>query len=158
MAKNERGNTPLHLASFNVGRSTNDTKTIAIFLRYGSDLSAKNYSGHTPLHLATGHCRGKITKALLKSGADVMILSDNRDTVLNSAILGTANNAKVNCSTKKQAQIIKLLIDAGANVNFRNKNGQSPWDLAKEKNLQNTKGYTYLEKAYEFKCRLFFYT
>ena len=78
-----------------------------------------------------------------------MILSDNRDTVLHSAILGTANNTKVNCSAKKQAQIIKLLINAGANVNFRNKNGQSPWDLAKEKNLQNTKGYTYLEKAYE---------
>ena len=78
-----------------------------------------------------------------------MILSDNRDTVLHSAISGTANNTKVNCSTKKQAQIIKLLIDAGANVNFRNKNGQSPWDLAKEKNRQNTKGYTYLEKAYE---------
>ncbi|MDG1092263.1 MAG: ankyrin repeat domain-containing protein [Paracoccaceae bacterium] len=149
MAKNERGNTPLHLASFNVGRPKNDTKTIAILLRYGSDLSAKNYSGHTPLHLATGHCRVKMTKALLKSGADVMILSDNRDTVLHSAILATANNTKVNCSTKKQAQIIKLLIDAGANVNFRNKNGQSPWDLAKEKNLQNTRGYTYLEKAYE---------
>ena len=147
MAKNEKGNTPLHLASFNAGRPKNDTKTIAALLGSGSNLLGKNSSGYTPLHLSTRHCQLSATKALLKAGADPLIQSNNGDTALHILISETTNDLKVSCDPKKLTQIIKLLVDAGTNVNLANNNGNSPWTLVQGGNFKNIKAYSLLEKA-----------
>jgi len=47
----------------------------------------------------------------------------------------------------KQSEVIKLLLDAGANINLINKNGESPWSMAKRQNFNNTNIYDLLNQA-----------
>ncbi len=98
-------------------------KIVNILLKAGADVNAQGDYGKTALFYAIkGEYKDKvepqtaIIKALLKAGADVKI----KDTKGNTALSGVLNWCSSNCKNK-----VSLLIDAGANINVTNKEGQN---------------------------------
>jgi hypothetical protein len=83
----------------------------------GADLSATDTWGNTPLHTRSRGRRGRI-EALLELGADV-----NSD----SASIGTPLHAAADSYNVPNA---RLLLDRGADVDARNREGLTPLELA----------------------------
>jgi ankyrin repeat protein len=96
---------PLHLAAL---RNAADIAPLLVF--HGADPNAKCFEGATPLHLAIqthGREARDFCALLLASGADVNRQDDSHRTALVDAIYSGS------------AQLIRLLVNAGANVNYR---------------------------------------
>ena len=72
-ARDEDGNTALHIAAYMYGR-TEATKAL---LAEGADVNATNRDGYTPLHYAASKNRTEAIKALLANGAHVNATDDN---------------------------------------------------------------------------------
>ena len=75
-------------------------------------------------------------EAKLEAGADVMARDNNGGTPLHeAAMFGTSES-------------IQMLLKAGANAKAKNKNNETPWDLAQDNEiLKGTKGYWALNDA-----------
>lgn len=113
-ATNRHGLTPLHIAS----RQGNLEFVNALILAK-ADVDATNREGKTPLFEAIEKGHKEIAKALIAAHADLNILyRDN--TVLHLAAL------------QGQDEIVQDLIAANVDVNVKNKNGKTPWDLARD--------------------------
>jgi ankyrin repeat protein len=79
-AKNKRGKTPLHWASYN------DSIAIAkLLLERGADVGAKDEYGQTPLHYASANNYIELAKLLIDAGADVEATDKWERTPLNVA-------------------------------------------------------------------------
>src|SRR5262245_30066377 len=92
---------------------------------YNSKILHWLYAGDTALHLAAAGYRVEIVKSILRAGADPNASANHRrSTPLHYAadgyIIGPAWDAK------RQVKTIQRLIDAGAKVNFQDKNGATP--------------------------------
>lgn len=92
---------------------------------YESGIDHWIYAGDTALHLAAAGYRAEIIRVLLDAGADPNAAMNHRgSTPLHYAadgyITGPAWNAK------RQVKAIRCLLDAGADVTFRDKNGATP--------------------------------
>lgn len=83
----------------------------------GADLSATDTWGHTPLHARSRSLWGHI-EILLELGADVSS---------NSATIGTPLHA---AAASYNAPNARLLVDRGAQVDARNRDGMTPLELA----------------------------
>jgi ankyrin repeat protein len=77
--------------------------------------------GWTPLHLACHYGQSAIVRLLINSGADVNAIAENAigNTPIMAAIAG------------RNAEIIKLLIDIGADPKIKDKNGYDAFAAAK---------------------------
>ena len=113
----------------------------------------------TPLHDAAEN--PQLVAALLKHGADVSARTTSEDTPLHSAAL-RAGSAKLRelfagLSKKpakpappplsKSAQCVRLLIDAGADVNAKNKDGKTPLECVKDGDGEEKEVADLLRKA-----------
>ncbi|HBT75952.1 MAG TPA: hypothetical protein DEB39_03305, partial [Planctomycetaceae bacterium] len=148
-AKDTGDMTPLHWA---VGRK-NDIKIAKIF---GEDANTKADGGCTSLHLAELlEFNVDVVQSLVSQGADVNAKDDEGDTPLHWAarshhgddnvrfvVEGDNAHARDDIGgatrlveeSQKIVEIARLLISHGASVQAKNKKGQTPLDLAKEKN------------------------
>jgi ankyrin repeat protein len=117
-AKDTRGNTPLHLATYSSGH----IEIAKLLVSQGADVNAKNNDGNMPLHLAimTGE-NVEIVKFLVSKGANVNAKGSysnfhnlTHDTPLHLAVRDESN-----------LEIIKLLISKGADVNAK----VEPYDM-----------------------------
>ena len=81
----------------------------------GADIKIKNKAGVTALMFAAARDAESIVSLLIKKGADVNTMSNNRETPLSFAI-GYGNNPN----------IVRKLIDNGANINTRHSTGWTP--------------------------------
>ena len=84
------------------------------------DINIRGKKGKSPLHFAAMYGRMEITKILLASGAFVDLEDENGNTPLSDAVFNSKGNT----------EIIKLLLDNGANFNKSNHYGVSPKDLS----------------------------
>jgi len=83
------------------------------------------YSGDTALHVAAAGYRVEIAKTLLAAGADPAAARNRRvSQPLHYAADGYLENPA--WDPGRQVQMIRLLLDAGANVNAQDKNGATP--------------------------------
>jgi len=105
--------TPLTIAS-----ESGDAVTIRTLLARGADANGKDSSGLTPLVRAARRGHYDAAKALLDS-----IWSRPGWSPLMNAV------------HKSQPRIVKLLIDAGADVNARASDGTTPLALAEDKDI-----------------------
>jgi uncharacterized protein len=104
-AANDYGVTPLTLACTN-----RNAAMVATLLKAGANPNIAQWNGETPLMTcaATGNVEG--VKALLAKGADTAATEKKKgQTALMWAV------------AEKQPQVVKVLVDAGANVNARSK-------------------------------------
>jgi ankyrin repeat protein len=82
------------------------------------------YGGDTPLHAAAASYRNEIATALLRKGASVAAVNRRGATPLHYAADGHPNSRS--WKPEAQAEMISLLIVAGANPNTLDKSGVAP--------------------------------
>ena len=116
-AQNEDEYTPLHLAA-----QYGDNKTADRLLDSGADTGTQNKFGQTPLHLASNR---KTAQALVDAGADI----EQKDNFGRTPL----HNAAETGSPK----LVGFLLEKGAEVGARNKDGETPYDLSETNDKLN---------------------
>ena len=121
---------------------------VQVLIDAGADIEAKNDEGHSPLHLAS--CSGELATVskLIEAGADVRATDDKGNTCLIFATIsghtnivrylvglsevGVNDRGSKNCTAlhfavdEKHADVVQVLIDAGADTEGRDNAGHSP--------------------------------
>ena len=111
--RREHGNTPLHNAR--------SVAVMAELIKHGAEINAKNNSGDTPLFNADD--KGKVG-ILVGFRAKINIRNKNSDMPLHKAVTIPSANSRMT--------VVKELVTRGANINARNKDGNTPMDLARQ--------------------------
>ena len=106
-ARDESGGTPLH-ASHN-SYAPNRAEIIKILIKGGADVNARDESGGTPLHSFASVGPPEAVEALIDAGADL--------TVINAYDNSPLFNAMCCSFDEERAAIIRILVDAGADIN-----------------------------------------
>jgi len=99
-----------------------------------ASIHARHENGQTPLHLASHHGFSDVAALLLKLGADVEALDNDRMTPLLCAL-----------KFSKHGEGARVLLEHGASVQVRDKDGQTVLHLALQRRLYNV-----LESLREF--------
>ncbi len=124
-ARDKGGTTALAL-----GAQSGDIESIRLLLAHGADARDGSQSGLTPLMLALGNCSLPGAAALIAHGAGVNAANTFGGTVKFGAIelvrLTPLDYAAPYCG----ADVVKLLLDAGAKVNAADVRGMTPLMLA----------------------------
>ena len=140
-----KNHTALHLAV-----QEKHADMVQVLIDAGADIETTNDEGRSPLHLAS--CLGEliIVKMLVEAGADVRATDAGRYTCLNLAacfghtstvryLVGLQEvdlhnhdicNALHLAVQEKHADMVQVLIDAGADIETKNDEGRSPLLLA----------------------------
>ena len=147
--RNNDGNTPLHLAAcnghFNIVKLLIDNgcdinavtkvkntalhcaaqsghfEIVKLLIEKGAALDVTDSKKNTALHFATYQEHFEIVKCLLEKGVNVNPVDKDGDTPLHLAIK----------SDKFSVELVKVLLDYGADFKLKNKNGISPLEESK---------------------------
>lgn len=112
--RNERGETPLHVASIR-----GDAPLVAALISRGADVVSKDYAGWTPLHEACSHGHVDVVVELLEGGAPINAPGFDKERPLHDAV---SNN---------HASTVEVLLRYGADPDLRNAKGQTALDYAR---------------------------
>ena len=107
-ARNKNGATPLQNVRCCVSGGE-PVKVIGILLKAGADVNAKNNGGSTPLHRHALIGPREAVESLIAAGADLAAKDKYDSTPMHRAICCKFD--------EKKAAIIRILVDAGANIN-----------------------------------------
>ncbi len=126
--RNKQGVTPIEIAI-----EQEHANQVAFFAKNGADIFAEDMEGNTPL-----------SKALSRPTPDMLKLLVNEE---NIGAKDSSGNTALHLAVLNDAPIeyIRYLIDAGSDVNARNKNGDSVLFIAVQKNRKDA-GDILLEK------------
>ncbi|KAL8593110.1 hypothetical protein ACOMHN_018036 [Nucella lapillus] len=117
--RNERGETPLHLAA-----KRGDLKQARRLIKAGASVNVTDYAGWTPLHEACNLGNVDVAKQLLKAGANVNVLGLGDETPLHDAAINS------------HGKLVGILLKHGANPLQANVKGQTPVDVAHEGHIK----------------------
>jgi len=123
--------TPLHFVSQNQWGDNSQkqiTKTAQVLLEHGASVHMRNKNGQIPLNLASRHGLFGVVELLLKFGADVDAQGNDTMTPLLLVLESRQGD---------DTETTQLLLEHGASVHMRNKNGQMPLHLASHHRLFN---------------------
>ncbi len=116
--------TPLRWASMK-GRF----EVAKFLIEYGADVNIPDATGWTPLHVAARDGHVDVVHLLLNHGADVNAKKQNQWSALHLALL---------CDDSESAfEIVKALLEQGANVHVRNDKGQTPFQMASRRRYRD---------------------
>lgn len=151
-------------------KTQTDFTYIDMALELGADVNAKDIVGDTPLRYAITSRNLKLMEHLLKAGADPNSRCRNADSILHSAIASTYRRRGTD-KYEHFTEPSKLLIKYRADVNFRDRNGETALHVAfrlnnkmikhlvkagADVNIKNNRGRTALEDAViEGRTRIF---
>jgi ankyrin repeat protein len=124
LLRNDKGVTALMLASEAYGSG----REIDFLVGIGADLDEQDESGRTALMCAVDSMTQHHVVALLKHGADLSLQDQHGDTVFHKAC------RLVEYGRYHRRDIVEMLLEAGADVNVKNLNGQTPVAAAMEQN------------------------
>jgi ankyrin repeat protein len=114
-ARDQDGRTPLHSAV--LGGSIG---LLGLLLESGADVNARDHHGFCALHFAAQENLPEMARLLVAKGADVNAQDEDGSSVLWRAIFSAGGTA----------EIVRLLLTAGAKPDLPNKAGESPRALA----------------------------
>ncbi|SHN64942.1 ankyrin repeat domain-containing protein [Desulfovibrio litoralis] len=152
--KNNEGNTALIQAlAFN-----KNFLVAKILIQLGADVNVRNFYEQTALMLSVQRPDPTVTTELLKAGANINAKDKNGNTALMLAMGHYSDTflysddeyqedqpKEANVSLFIKPKVITTLIEFGADITLRNKNGYTALDIAKLKN--NTQAVEFLTKA-----------
>ncbi|KAK3100093.1 hypothetical protein FSP39_014616 [Pinctada imbricata] len=124
--QNNQGMTPIMRAMFRYETAFKSRYLTIIqwLIHYDCDVNlASSDSKVTPLHMAAKIWDPQLTSLLLKAGGDVNALDKTNMNPLLNAL----------SSKRLNPEIVKLLVNNGANLNFKNPNGKAPLHIATSK-------------------------
>ena len=129
-ARNGADETALHFAA----RRNDNAAIIAILVERGGEPNATDkYQFRTPLHLAAAHNTLDVVLKLIEVGADIGARSQRDETPLHAAASRPADRlallkdqAALISEGRIAADIVKQLVDAGADVDARDESGRTP--------------------------------
>ena len=129
-ASNSAGDTDIHAKNEELLHAAAKGKAdrVRALITEGADVNAKDSNGFPVLEVAAAFDRAEVVGILIESGADVNIVSDasNRTPIFAFAIKGTDNP-----NHEAQAlSIVKMLIEAKADVNFKTPDGVTALEKA----------------------------
>jgi ankyrin repeat protein len=105
-----------------------EPESIHVLLSSGADLEVHDTAeGRTPLMHAVRTGENESVAMLVTAGADVNALDNTSQTALHVAAAG--NNVNIDK--------VKSLVEGGANIGAKNKEGKTPLDLAKNRTDSN---------------------
>lgn len=113
-ARNERGETPLYLAT-----RAAYAPLVSVLIIAGANVNAPADDGTTPLHVAAEQGNLAIAQILVSEGANPNTKAKNGTTPLHVA------------AKQGNAKLVENLIDAGANVSLPDASGQSAVNIAR---------------------------
>ncbi|MFN7095831.1 MAG: ankyrin repeat domain-containing protein, partial [Burkholderiales bacterium] len=102
-AKTEKDETPLHLAV----RKGDYEQTVQLLLKAGAKIDARTKQGHNALHIAAYEGRLASCKLFIEQKIDIELKDNSSNTALYQAITGN------------RAEVVKLLLAAGADINAK---------------------------------------
>jgi ankyrin repeat protein len=156
----------LHFISYRLSKKENllQNEIVDFLIQSGANVNLQNRKGFTPLHLAIKNSALYTSQALIDNGADITLKDKNGQTPLMHAVregnislikniivlpqnLDAKDNngwtafhflleKKILSSDEKQAEIARLLINAGADINSQTNDKSSALHLAIERNYQ----------------------
>lgn len=98
-----------------------DQDCASALLAAGADASIADSEGRTALHFAARNYNGPLIGLLFDAGAKVDAVDCNGNSALANAVF----------ESKGRGEVIKLLIQSGADKHMKNKHGVAPMDLAR---------------------------
>jgi len=112
-AKDEKGNTPLHLAAYN-----GFTETVRLLVDKGADINAVNNSLDTPLMLASHRKKAVTAILLIEKKADINAKNKLGENALHITL------------RERSYDTARLLIEKGADINAKDKSGTTALHMA----------------------------
>ncbi|XP_050716901.1 E3 ubiquitin-protein ligase MIB1-like isoform X1 [Eriocheir sinensis] len=162
--KKDDGYTALHLAALN-----NHVEVAELLVHQGrANMDLQNVNLQTPLHLAVERHHTQIVRLLVREGANLNLADKDGDTPLHEALrhhtlsqlrqlqdmqdVGKSPQLLMGLGTqgvdkKSPASIACLLAAHGADLNIKNKKGQTPLDLCPDPNLCKALTKCYKDKS-----------
>ena len=113
--------TPLYIAC-----EKNNLDLVGLLLSYkASNKITCTDKGESVIHLAALKGYAKLLNLLIENDCEVNLLDGSNENALHIAV------------RNENMEIISILLDAGVDFNLKNKNGQTPFDLASKIELKN---------------------
>jgi ankyrin repeat protein len=144
--------TPMHVAA-----RAGHVDVLSLLLEHGADVDVRNDTGGTPLRCASWYGKLEVGQVLLDCGADINARDNLGQTPLSGAVScghlefarmlvkrGTRGNTQNTHNRysplhwavqKKCIQAVRLLLEHGADVNVRNKSGETPSQLTSQQEI-----------------------
>lgn len=94
-------------------------EVMEIFLQHGTNINEQDMSGNSALHRAAFYCHFDMMKFLIEKGAEVNMLDGNGET----ALIRSASADYRGHNEHQPQEFAKLLIDAGADLDFKGRDG-----------------------------------
>ena len=161
--RDDHGDSPLHVL-ISINRKPEVVKTL---LSGDVDISARNVTGQTPLYLAVQESRIDLIPLLLSRGADIFAADNSgvtpfdyamkvRGPVLDSLITAEtaaqkdgAGNTILHLAVKNKgdAYVVGKILEQKADINARNREGDTALHIAARMNLKETGEYILANRA-----------